>query len=104
MYQRSADMFLGVPFNIASYALLLSIFGEILDLKPKRFVHSFGDAHIYMNTIDQVKEQISRDPKPLPSLRLPKLNSIDDLKNYNVEDFILENYDHHPPIKAKMAV
>ena len=104
MYQRSADMFLGVPFNIASYALLLSIFGEILDLKPKRFVHSFGDAHIYMNTIDQVKEQISRNPKPLPSLRLPKLNSIDDLKNYSVEDFILENYDHHPPIKAEMAV
>ena len=104
MYQRSADMFLGVPFNIASYALLLSIIAEILNLKPKRFIHSFGDAHIYMNTIDQVKEQISRNPKPLPSLRLPKLNSIDDLKNYSVEDFILENYDHHPPIKAKMAV
>ena len=104
MYQRSADMFLGVPFNIASYALLLSIFGAILDLKPKRFVHSFGDAHIYMNTLDQVKEQISRNPKPLPLLRLPKLNSIDDLKNYKVEDFVLDNYEHHPPIKAEMAV
>ena len=104
MYQRSADMFLGVPFNIASYALLLSIFGEILDLKPKRFVHSFGDAHIYMNSIDQVKEQILREPKPLPSLVLPKLNSIDDLKKCKVEDFILDNYNHHPPIKAEMAV
>ena len=104
MYQRSADMFLGVPFNIASYALLLSIFGEILDLKPKRFVHSFGDAHIYMNSINQVKEQILREPKPLPSLVLPKLNSIDDLKKFKVEDFILDNYNHHPPIKAEMAV
>ena len=62
MYQRSADMFLGVPFNIASYALLLSIFGKILKLQPKRFVHSFGDAHIYMNSVEQVKEQIARDP------------------------------------------
>ena len=104
MYQRSADMFLGVPFNIASYALLLSIFGSILNLKPKKFIHSFGDAHIYMNAVDQVKEQISRNPKPLPSLRLPKLSSIDDLKNYKVEDFILDNYEHHPPIKAEMAV
>jgi len=104
MYQRSADMFLGVPFNIASYALLLSIFGSILNLKPKKFIHSFGDAHIYMNAVDQVKEQISRNPKPLPSLRFPKLNSIDDLKNYKVEDFILDNYEHHPPIKAEMAV
>ena len=97
-------MFLGVPFNIASYALLLSIFGSILNLKPKKFIHSFGDAHIYMNVVDQVKEQISRNPKPLPSLRFPKLNSIDDLKNYKVEDFILDNYEHHPPIKAEMAV
>ena len=71
MYQRSADMFLGVPFNIASYALLLSIFGEILNLKPKRFIHSFGDAHIYKNSINQVKEQISRTPKSLPKLVMP---------------------------------
>ena len=104
MYQRSADMFLGVPFNIASYALLLCIFGEILNLKPKRFIHSFGDAHIYLNSIEQVKEQISREPKPLPTLRMPKLNSFEDIKNCKVDDFILENYDHHPPIKAKMAV
>tara|TARA_Y100001933_G_scaffold127955_1_gene127808 strand:- start:149 stop:1012 length:864 start_codon:yes stop_codon:yes gene_type:complete len=104
MYQRSADMFLGVPFNIASYALLLSIFAEILDLKPKRFIHSFGDAHIYLNSIDQVKEQISREPKPLPTLKIPTLNSIEDLKKFTVDDFILENYDPHPPIKARMAV
>ena len=104
MYQRSADMFLGVPFNIASYALLLSIFAEILDLKPKKFVHSFGDAHIYLNSIDQVKEQLDREPKKLPKLILPKLKCIDDLKEYTVNDFKLENYDHHPAIKAKMAI
>ena len=104
MYQRSADMFLGVPFNIASYALLLSIFAEILNLKPKRFIHSFGDAHIYLNSIDQVKEQISREPKPLPTLKIPNLNSIEDLKKFTVDDFTLENYDPHPPIKARMAV
>ena len=104
MYQRSADMFLGVPFNIASYALLLSIFGEILNLKPKRFIHSFGDAHIYKNSIDQVREQISRTPKPLPELVMPTINSIDDLKNFGIEEFTLKNYDPHPPIKAKMAI
>ena len=104
MYQRSADMFLGVPFNIASYALLLSIFGEILNLKPKRFIHSFGDAHIYKNSIDQVREQISRTPNPLPELVMPTINSIDDLKNFGIEEFALKNYDPHPPIKAKMAI
>jgi thymidylate synthase len=104
MYQRSADMFLGVPFNIASYALLLSIIAEILGLKPKRFIHSFGDAHIYKNSIEQVKEQISRKPRSLPRLIIPKLNTIDDLKTCSVDDFILEGYDPHPPIKAKMAV
>ena len=104
MYQRSADMFLGVPFNIASYALLLSIFGEILNLKPKRFIHSFGDAHIYKNSIDQVREQISRTPKPMPELVMPTINSIDDLKNFGIEEFTLKNYDPHPPIKAKMAI
>ena len=104
MYQRSADMFLGVPFNIASYALLLSIFGEILNLKPKRFIHSFGDAHIYKNSINQVKEQISRTPKSLPKLVMPTINSIDDLKDFGLNDFILKNYEPHPPIKAKMAI
>ena len=104
MYQRSADMFLGVPFNIASYALLLSIFGEILNLKPKRFIHSFGDAHIYKNSINQVREQISRSPKPLPKLVMPTINSIDDLKDFGIDEFILKNYEPHPPIKAKMAI
>ncbi len=104
MYQRSADMFLGVPFNIASYALLLSIIGKILDLKPKSFVHSFGDAHIYLNAIDQVKEQLSRKPRNHPKLIIPNLKSIDDLKQCTVNDFILENYEPHPPIKAKMAI
>ena len=104
MYQRSADMFLGVPFNIASYALLLSIIAEILNLKPKRFIHSFGDAHIYKNSIEQVKEQISRNPKKLPKLKIPNLNSLEDLNNYKIEDFILIGYDPHPPIKATMAV
>ena len=104
MYQRSADMFLGVPFNIASYALLLSIFGEILNLKPKRFIHSFGDAHIYKNSINQVKEQISRTPKSLPRLVMPTINSIDDLKDFGIDEFILKDYEPHPPIKAKMAI
>ena len=104
MYQRSADMFLGVPFNIASYALLLSIIAEILNLKPKRFIHSFGDAHIYKNSIEQVKEQISRNPKKLPTLKIPNLNSLKDLNNYKIEDFVLIGYDPHPPIKARMAV
>ena len=104
MYQRSADMFLGVPFNIASYALLLCIIAKILDLKPKRFIHSFGDAHIYKNSIEQVKEQISRKPKTLPKLKLPNLNSIDDLNNYSIDDFILVDYDPHPSIKARMAI
>ena len=104
MYQRSADMFLGVPFNIASYALLLSILANILNLKPGRFIHSFGDAHIYNNSIDQVKEQLQRDPKPLPKLRMPALNSLDDIKKYSIEDFVLDGYEYHPPIKAKMAI
>ena len=104
MYQRSADMFLGVPFNIASYALLLSILGNILDLKPKYFVHSFGDAHIYSNSIKQVKEQLSREPLPLPKLKMPNISSIDEIKDLSIEDFKLEGYEHHPPIKAKMAI
>ena len=104
MYQRSADMFLGVPFNIASYALLLSILAEILSLKPKRFIHSFGDAHMYINSIDQVKEQLSRDPKPLPKLIIPNIDNLEDINKLTVNDFILENYDPHPPIKAKMAI
>jgi thymidylate synthase len=104
MYQRSADMFLGVPFNIASYALLVSVFAKICGLKPGKFVHSFGDAHIYKNSIEQVKEQLSRKPKNLPTLKLPEIASIDDISSLSVDDFVLENYEHHPTIKAQMAV
>ena len=104
MYQRSADMFLGVPFNIASYALLLSIFGKILGLKPKKFVHSFGDAHIYMNSIDQVREQILREPYDAPTLVLPELQTIEELSSYTIDDFQLRDYRHHKAIKAKMAI
>jgi thymidylate synthase len=104
MYQRSADMFLGVPFNIASYALLQSILANILNLIPGEFVHTFGDAHIYKNSIEQVKEQLSREPKKLPKLIMPNLNSIDALNNCSVDDFILEGYESHPALKAPMAI
>ena len=104
MYQRSADMFLGVPFNIASYALLTHIFASILDLKVGAFVHSFGDCHIYLNAIEQVKEQISRKPLKLPELVMPKIYSIDNISELSVSEFKLQGYEHHPPLKAKMAV
>ena len=104
MYQRSADMFLGVPFNIASYALLTHIFASILDLKVGAFVHSFGDCHIYLNAIEQVKEQISRKPLKLPELVMPKIYSIDNISELRVSEFKLQGYEHHPPLKAKMAV
>ena len=104
MYQRSADMFLGVPFNIASYALLTHIFASILDLKVGAFVHSFGDCHIYLNAIEQVKEQISRKPLKLPELVVPKIYSIDNIAELRVSEFKLQGYEHHPPLKAKMAV
>ena len=104
MYQRSADMFLGVPFNIASYALLTHIFASILDLKVGAFVHSFGDCHIYLNAIEQVQEQISRKPLKLPELVMPKIYSIDNISELSVSEFKLQGYEHHPPLKAKMAV
>ncbi len=104
MYQRSADMFLGVPFNIASYALLTHIFASILDLKVGAFVHSFGDCHIYLNAIEQVKEQISRKPLKLPELVMPKIYSLDNIAELRVSEFKLQGYEHHPPLKAKMAV
>ena len=104
MYQRSADMFLGVPFNIASYALLTHIFASILDLKVGAFVHSFGDCHIYLNAIEQVKEQISRKPLKLPELVMPRIYSIDNIAELRVSEFKLQGYEHHPPLKAKMAV
>ncbi len=104
MYQRSADMFLGVPFNIASYALLQSILANILDLEPGDFVHTFGDAHIYKNSINQVKEQLTREPKKLPRLIMPKIQSLESLKEMSIDDFVLEGYKSHPALKAKMAI
>ncbi len=104
MYQRSADMFLGVPFNIASYSLLMHILGKILNLTPRYFIHSFGDAHIYLNSVDQVKEQIKRSPRPLPKLVFPDISDLEDLKDLSLDDFVLEGYDPHPAIKAKMAI
>lgn len=102
MYQRSADMFLGVPFNIASYSLLLHMVAQVTNLKPYEFVHNLGDTHIYVNHIDQVKEQLSREEYPLPKLWLnPDIKDIDDFK---MEDIKLENYQSHPAIKAEMAV
>ena len=104
LYQRSADLFLGVPFNIASYALLLSILANILHLEPGDFVHTFGDAHIYKNSIEQAKEQVAREPKKLPSLIMPNIESIEDLETLSIDDFILDGYDSHPAIKAPMAI
>jgi len=102
MHQRSCDMFLGVPFNIASYSLLLHMVAQVTDLKPGEFVHSLGDCHIYEEHFDAVKEQLSREPMPLCTLKLnPAVKNINDFK---MEDIELENYQSHPPIKAKMAV
>ena len=104
MYQRSADMFLGVPFNIASYALLQSILANILDLEPGDFVHTFGDAHIYKNSINQVKAQLTREPKKLPRLIMPNIQSLESLKAMSIDDFVLEGYKSQPALKAKMAI
>lgn len=102
LYQRSADAFLGVPFNIASYALLTLMIANITNLKPGMFIHSFGDCHIYMNHLDQVGLLLSRKPRDLPQMSIQR--SVTSIEDYVYEDFVLEGYDPYPTIKGKVAV
>ncbi|MDG2345641.1 MAG: thymidylate synthase [Opitutae bacterium] len=102
LYQRSADIFLGVPFNIASYALLTQMIAQVCGLKAKEFVHTFGDLHLYANHVEQAKLQLSREPRALPQMKLnPQVTAID---GFSIDDFELVNYDPHPTIKAPIAV
>ena len=102
LYQRSADTFLGVPFNIASYALLLHMVAQVCGYEVGEFVHTFGDVHIYTNHIEQVKLQLSRTPKPLPQLKIN--TDVKDIFSFRFEDFELLNYESHPHIKGAVAV
>lgn len=102
LYQRSADIFLGVPFNIASYALLTLMIAQVCNLQPGDFVHTLGDAHLYRNHLEQAHEQLKRTPRALPDMRLN--SDIQDILNFKYEDFVLENYEPHPAIKAPVAV
>ena len=102
LYQRSADIFLGVPFNIASYALLTMMVAQVCGLKAKEFVHTFGDLHLYANHVEQAKLQLSREPRPLPQMKLN--SSVKTIDGFTIDDFKLVNYDPHPAIKAPIAV
>jgi thymidylate synthase len=102
LYQRSADIFLGVPFNIASYALLLMMVAQVCDLKAGEFIHTLGDAHLYSNHLEQAKLQLSRDFRALPTMKINP--DVKDIFGFKIEDFTLENYDPHPHIKAAVAV
>src|SRR5262245_57926312 len=101
LYQRSADLFLGVPFNIASYALLTLMLAQVTGLEPGEFVHTLGDAHLYLNHLDQAARQLAREPYPMPTMRIADRS---DLFAYEPEDFVLEGYQAHPAIKAPIAV
>jgi thymidylate synthase len=102
LYQRSADVFLGVPFNIASYALLTMMVAQVVDLAPGEFIHTFGDAHLYLNHLEQAHLQLARVPRPLPRMRFAP--DVKDLFAFRYEDFVLEGYDPYPHIQAKVAV